>query len=285
MSRARSAADRAAAYGRETAARVPGYDRTLAALDRDRRSGGALLAGALAFRLFAALLPLALLATVALGYAANHQQGAVTDAGDAMGIRASLLQSFAESSKLSSGTRWTVAAFGAAALLWSAMAAARAIRAAHALAWHGAVGQFAKPVQAGLVLIAGLLALAAVWSAVGWAREHLGLLVGLLVAFAAVVPFFGIWLVIASLLPHGEAPWRALVPGALVVAAGLQIIHLGTVLFLTGRVERASATYGSFGAALTILVWLYVISRLIVGSAMLNATLWQRRATGIIRTG
>jgi len=33
------------------------------------------------------------------------------------------------------------------------------------------------------------------------------------------------------------------------------------VLFVAGKVERASATYGSFGAALTILVWLYVVSR------------------------
>ena len=172
-----------------------------------------------------------------------------------------------------------MAAFGVAALLWASMAAARAIRAAHALAWQGSITPFTKPLHAALVLIAAVLALAAVWSSVGWAREHLGLLAGLLVAFAAVVPFFAIWLAIARLLPHDDAPWRALVPGALVVGAGLQIIHLGTVLFLTGRVERASATYGSFGAALTILVWLYVISRLIVGSAMLNATLWHRRAT------
>jgi uncharacterized BrkB/YihY/UPF0761 family membrane protein len=221
-------------------------------------------------------LPLALVITVALGYAANN--ATVVDAGDSVGIRASLLESFAQSSKLSTGTRWTVAAFGVAALLWASIAAARAIRAAHALAWQGRVEQFTKPIHAALVLIAALLALALVWSAVGWAREHLGLLPGLVVAFAAVVPFFAIWLGIASLLPHDEAPWRALVPGALLVAAGLQIIHLGTVLFLTDRVERASATYGSFGAALTILVWLYVISRLIVGSAMLNATLWQRRA-------
>jgi uncharacterized BrkB/YihY/UPF0761 family membrane protein len=135
VSRVRVTAGRAAAYGLGAIARVPGYERSLAALDRDRRSGGALLAGALAFRLFAALLPLALLITVALGYAANREPDAIVDAGDAVGVRASLPQSFAESSKLSTGTRWTVALFGAAALLWAAMAAARAIRAAHALAW------------------------------------------------------------------------------------------------------------------------------------------------------
>ena len=92
------------------------------------------------------------------------------------------------------------------------------------------------------------------------------------------MPFFAIWLGVAALLPHADAPWTALIPGAALVAIGMQIIHLGTVLFVAGKVERASATYGAFGAAFTVLVWLYVASRVIVASAMLNAALWRRRA-------
>ena len=60
------------------------------------------------------------------------------------------------------------------------------------------------------------------------------------------------------------------------VGVGLQIVHLGTVLFVSGQVERASATYGPLGVAFTILVWLFVVSRVVVGSAMLNATVWRR---------
>ena len=110
----------------------------------------------------------------------------------------------------------------------------------------------------------------------GWARANLGV-AGIVVAVAALVPFFAIWLGVSILLPHGEAPWQALAPGALLVAVGMQVVHLGTVLFVADRVERASATYGSFGAALTVLVWLYVVSRVIVASAMLDAALWERR--------
>jgi membrane protein len=95
-------------------------------------------------------------------------------------------------------------------------------------------------------------------------------------ALVALIPFFAIWLALELLLPHGDAPWQALVPGALLVAVGMQVVHLGTVLFLGNRIEHASATYGSFGAALTMLVWLYIVSRVIVGSAMLNAALWHR---------
>ena len=257
--------------------RVPGGGAALAAFERDQRRGGGLLAGALAFRLFAALLPLALLVAVALGYAATLDEDGADAAADAVGIRRALLDSFAESAALSSGTRWTVVLAGIAALMWSATSAARAIRAAHVLAWEGGVGRFSRPVAAGAVLILAVVGFAAVWGAVGWARANLGV-AGVVVAVAAIAPFFAIWLGVSILLPHGTAPWKALAPGALLVAVGMQVVHLGTVLFVADRVERASATYGSFGAALTILVWLYVVSRVIVGSAMLDAALWERRS-------
>ena len=258
------------------ASRAPGYEAAATALAHDRHNGGALLAGALAFRLFGALLPLALLAAVLLGYASTVDRSSPEDVGETVGIRTALLESVAESSRLSSGTRWTVIAFALFALVWSATSAAKAIRAVHSLAWDGRVARLGRAVQAGLVLIVTLLAFTLVWAIVGGARSRLGD-AGLLVAFGAVVLFFAIWLAVSRLLPHDDASWTALVPGALLVAAGMQLTHLGTVLFLSGRVERASATYGSLGVAFTLLLWLFVVSRVIVASAMLNSALWERR--------
>jgi membrane protein len=269
--------ERARRRAAELAPRTPGFEHALQAFNRDRRSGGGLLAGALAFRLFGAMLPFALLLTVLLGYAATLDQQAPRKAADAVGIGQALLESVAESSKLSSGTRWLVAASALVALLWSATSAARAIRAVHSLAWEGGIGRFGRPLGAALVLIATIAATAAVMGASGRARAELGS-GGLLLSLAAIVAFFAIWLGASSLLPHGGAPWTALVPGAVLVALGLQVVHLGTVLFIAGRVERASETYGSLGVAFTILFWLYIVSRVIVASAMLNAALWGQRA-------
>lgn len=269
--------DRARSRALKLAPRAPGYEQALQAFNRDRRSGGGLLAGALAFRLFGALLPFALLLTVLFGYVATVDEGAPGDVGGAIGVREALLRSVAESSKLSSGTRWLVAASALVALLWSATSAARAIRAVHSLAWEGGVGRFGRPLRAALVLIATIAASAAVIGAAGWARAELGF-GGLAITVAAFVAFFGIWLAVARLLPHADAPWTELIPGAVLVALGVQLIHLATVLFIAGRVERASATYGSLGVAFTILFWLYVVSRVIVASAMLNAALWGARA-------
>jgi uncharacterized BrkB/YihY/UPF0761 family membrane protein len=49
---------------------------------------------------------------------------------------------------------------------------------------------------------------------------------------------------------------------------------------LVPRLGRSSELYGSLGAATVILLWLYIIARLITLSAFLNATLWERRVAG-----
>ena len=253
----------------------PASKPALATFDRDRRMGGHLLAAALAFRLFAVLLPLALLVAVTLGYAATLDRSAPGDAGEAVGISEATLQSLAESSKLESETRWLVAASAVIMLLYTAVKAARAVHAAHSLAWTGGVERVVHPFRAGLVLIAAVAAIALVWGAVGRSRAELGA-GGLIVGVLAVIPYSAVWLAVSLALPHADARWTALLPGAAVVGAGLELIHLGTVLFISGQVERASDTYGPLGVAFTILVWLFLISRVVVGSAMLNSVLWQR---------
>lgn len=263
---------------RRTLTRAPGYPVAATTARRDQRFGGGLLAGALAFRLFGALLPLGLLVAVLLGYAASDR-AAVDEAADTLGIGRSVLESIAESSKLTGGTRWPVGAFAVIALLLAAFSAARAIRAAHSLAWTGGVERMQRPLAAALVLMGVLVVFAVVWWLLARARAELGI-GGVILSVAAAPVFFAVWLGAAALLPHADAPWTALVPGAVIVGVGVQVLHLATVLFVAGRLERASATYGSFGAALTILVWLYVLSRVIVASAMLNAELWQRRRGG-----
>jgi membrane protein len=260
----------------ELAPRAPGYDHAMVVFSRDRRHGGGLLAGALAFRLFGAMLPLALLVAVILGYAATVDSTAPEQAGEATGISEAVLESVAESSKLTAGTRWVVGVTALVALVWAAMSAARAIRAVHSIAWRGSVGRFRRPLPAAFALLAVLAACALIFGVAGRARAESGAL-GLVVTLASLFGFFAVWLGAELLLPHEDAPWTALVPGATLFALGVQLVHLATALFIAGRVERASETYGSLGVAFTLLFWLYVVSRVIVASAMLNAALWEER--------
>ena len=261
----------------EIVPRAPGAEAALAALGRDRQYGGGLLAGALAFRLFGALLPFALLLAVILGYVTTVERDAAAQAADATGISETVLLSVGSSAKLSTGTRWVVMAGAVIALLWAAIWAARAIRAVHHIAWSGGVERMGKPLHGAVVLVGAIIAVALVISGASAAREQLGA-IGLLFSFAATAAFFGMWLWLEWLLPHADAPLRALIPGAILVSLGIQLVHLTTVLFIGAKVARASATYGSLGVAFTVLAWLYILSRIIVASAMLNAARWERHA-------
>jgi uncharacterized BrkB/YihY/UPF0761 family membrane protein len=101
--------------------------------------------------------------------------------------------------------------------------------------------------------------------------------IGLLAAIIAVSLYAVLWLFLSMGLPHGDAPWTALVPGAIAVAVGIVGLHLVSVYYVTRKVSSASQLYGSLGAAVAILGWTYLVGRLIVFSAVLNATLWHQR--------
>ena len=66
-------------------------------------------------------------------------------------------------------------------------------------------------------------------------------------------------------------------PGALAGALGLELIHVFTAYVLVPYASAKEGTYGALGAAAALLLGLFFVSRLIVGAAVLNATLWERR--------
>ena len=103
-------------------------------------------------------------------------------------------------------------------------------------------------------------------------------LAGLVLALLSVGVYAGIWFWLSLLLPHGDAPWTALIPGALLVGFGVQILHLVTVYYVTRRVSTSSSLYGPIGAAVAILGWAYLVGRLTVASAVLNVSLYNRNA-------
>jgi uncharacterized BrkB/YihY/UPF0761 family membrane protein len=109
-----------------------------------------------------------------------------------------------------------------------------------------------------------------------WAREALGVS-GLVLTLLLVALYSAGALWMMLLLPHREVRWTALLPGAVLVGVGIEGLHIFAALYLVPRLGRSGELYGSLGAATVILLWLYIIARLITLSAFLNATLWERR--------
>ena len=82
-------------------------------------------------------------------------------------------------------------------------------------------------------------------------------------------------------LPHAPTSARALTPGALLMAVGADVLHLLTTYWIGHLVARKTSTYGAVGIALAVLLWVYILGRIMVGSAGLNAALWYRREEGV----
>jgi uncharacterized BrkB/YihY/UPF0761 family membrane protein len=255
--------------------RIPALDAVIGAGQRDSRSGGSVLAGALAFRLFVPLLPFALLVVAILGYATTENADAPTSIAHSLGVREATLMTIADSAKLSSGDRIGVIAFGLFALIVSSLAAVRALRAIHALAWGMPLVRFPRALAAAIAFIGWTTVFVGLWALGGWARKTLGP-AGIPVTITLLGGFFALWLVVSMMLPHPPGlSWRAFVPGAVLVAVGMEAIHLATVLYISHKAERVSASYGALGIALVLLLWLYLLGRLMVASAFLNATVWE----------
>ena len=281
-SRAHELAERAGEYAETTASRVeglrprvPALDRALRAHERDRRVGGSLLAGALAFRLFVSLLPFALLLVALLGFAASEDSSASQDISSAIGMSGATLSSIANSAKLSQGAQLSVIAFALFALGIASVSAVRALRIVHALAWGLPLRRFQRTAAAAAAFVGWSTLFFGLWALGGWSRASLGA-AGLPITIALLGGFFLLWLAVSRELPHPEGlSWRAFLPGAALVAAGMEAIHLATVLYLSHKAEQASASYGALGTALVLLLWLYFLGRLIVAAAFLNAAVWE----------
>jgi uncharacterized BrkB/YihY/UPF0761 family membrane protein len=136
-----------------------------------------------------------------------------------------------------------------------------------------------------LGLIGGILALLAtnlVADQVRAGAKGLASEVTVLVATAAgqVVVLALLWLALSYALRPVAVRWTALLPGALLFAAGFQRFSLAVAVYFAPRAARASTLYGSLGVALTLLVSLFLFARLAVAAAELDAALWERRHPG-----
>ena len=61
-----------------------------------------------------------------------------------------------------------------------------------------------------------------------------------------------------------------MLPGAVLVAAGMVVLQFLTVYFFSRYIEDKTETYGAIGASLAILFWAYLLGRLVVTSAFLE---------------
>ena len=244
--------------------------------DRDRRVVGNVLAGAVAFRLFAYLLPLVLVVVTVLGIAFGVDHDSPAEIGDRLGLSRYVIESVTTASRESHRSRWVLVPLTLWAIYWGGRGAARVLSAAHALAWDRPVERLPRSGVAALAAFASAVVVVASLGALQVLRQLSGGL-GLAFVVLEVALLVGLALAVDVVLPHHpDAGARDLLPGAVLVGVGLWVLHVVSAYFLASRIASASELYGSLGVAAALLAWLFVLGRLLVAAAVLNATLWHR---------
>ena len=251
-------------------------DTAYQAIDRDMMSGGGLIAGALAFRLFLVSLPLTLVFVSLLGLLSHLgivSPDALSDSFGLTGLVATTISSSGDTSAWGDIVTLCITVPTVLYFLWQLV---RALELTHRMAW----GMPLERVHVSARTVGWACAATLVWIAIGaatsWLRESFGL-VGLVGAFLFVLAVFVFWLFASWFLPHPRLPITALAPGAMIAALGMQGLQIVMIFYIAPKAEHASATYGALGVATAMLTYLYFAGRLIVAGAVLNATYWERR--------
>ena len=277
----RSRADALRDVGRRAAAtartRVPGGPALVESAEREFLAGSGLLAGGVAYRLFLWLLPFGLVLAAIGSFWSEADPDGIQDTAEHFGFPVTVARSARTGFETGSHGRWYLLVTGIVLLLWFGASAVRSLRIAHALAWAVPTTRLRRPLHASVLFTGVIVGALALGLAARWLRHTAGAGAELPALLVLLVVYVAAATGVMLLLPHGEAPWTALLPGAAVVAIGIQLMHVLVVLYLAPKLEHSTKLYGSLGAATVILLWLYLIARLLVSAAFLNATLWDRK--------
>ena len=256
--------------------KLPGGPLVREVLENERELGGGLIAGGVAFRIFLWLVPFGLVAAAVLSFWSEQDPDGLESAARRFGVGAAAAHAASEALQLSERSTLFILLFGLVFLAWFTLGAVRALLLAYALAWRLAPPRIRRPFR--VIVVFNALYLLAFLSSAGeaWLEAAIGSTalfgIALTFAFTTAIALCAMWL-----LPHRATHVGELLPGAVLVAAGHQLVQVAVLFYFAPRLGRSEETYGAFGTAATMLVWLYVLSRLITGAAFLNATLWDRR--------
>jgi uncharacterized BrkB/YihY/UPF0761 family membrane protein len=238
-----------------------------------------LLAGGLAYRLFFWFVPLGLVFAAVLSFWVDEDRVGLQDAARNFGISGASTQSAMKAIAEQHHARWYFLVAGLVLLVWSGIGVIRALNVAHSVAWNLRPEKLRRPVFAGLVFSGIVTSLIIVSASTQYLREHYGE-IGLWLTLSLFVFYLVVVLWVMDKLPHRSTSWRDLLPGALLVALGTEAIHIVVVLYLVPKLGHSSELYGALGTATVILLWLYLLARLLVAAAFLNAALWDHRTQG-----
>jgi uncharacterized BrkB/YihY/UPF0761 family membrane protein len=221
--------------------------------ERDHENFGSVLGSAVAFRLFLFLFALIVL-SVGAG-ALLLGQGWVGDGlADDLGITGTIATEVDEALREGESAGLLLVIGGLISTAWAGKNLAVTLAAASASAWRLTRPAGMTSVRTVGVVIAVIAVIAIVATVIRLVQDASGVIV----------------------LPRATRDPSALLPGALLVGAIFAALGWVSQFYLVPRLESGSEALGGIGIAGVILGWLFIASRIMVGSLAVNAVLYER---------
>jgi uncharacterized BrkB/YihY/UPF0761 family membrane protein len=246
--------------------------------ERDRVLAGSLVAGAVAYRMFLVLVPFVVVLVALAGFFVDLSQVSAEKMVAKLGMLGLVASSVTATAEISTTSRWTMLIIGLWILLLTSRSLARALRTAHALAWGMPLEHWPGALQASLAVMGGMLFAVLLMLALS-ALSTTSIIVNIIGTLVTAVALLIGWAWVSSVLPHRDVGWRGLLPGSTLLAISMMLVNMAIVYF-TWRAQHASSFYGALGLSIVLLFWLYVLARVIIAAAVLNASYYVRE-TGI----
>ena len=251
--------------------------------------GGGNLAASLTYFAFLSLFPLLLVAASVLGFAlANDEAGQRELANRLAGSIPGLGETLSENVEALVDSRNAVGIVGVLGALWSGTALARASSFAFSRVYRKPEnGDFIHTQLWAIGSTVGLGALALLATGVGAAlpaiafSDAAGALLGLLGIVAGFILDLALFTACYRFLNRSlPRPITRVWRGALIPAAGWTVLKFVGSWYAKQTTEGSTAIFGTLGSVVGILVILYLVSRLFIYGAELNAVLREREETG-----
>jgi uncharacterized BrkB/YihY/UPF0761 family membrane protein len=250
-------------------------DTVFSVIERDTVTGGPVLAGAVAFRVFLFMVPYVFVLVAGLGVASDAAGDSPSELARKAGIGGLAAQSITDVGNLSFWSRTGALLIGGFALLIAARTVVKVLFIIHSLIWGIPVQKPKSTTRAAAVFVGIVTVGLAFATFVGWLRDRsfIGGLVGMVLF--VLVPT-GAWLVVSWFLPRASGTtWSSLLPGAVLFGVGTAFLHVFTVYWIAHQISTKSDRYGALGTALALLLWAFIFGRVIVAAATLNAARWR----------
>lgn len=250
-------------------ARFRWLDAVLQVTDRFGAVGGGPLSSSIALATFVSLFPLLLVIIAVVGFVSSSDADFALDLIRELGLRGSAADTARDALETAESSRRAASVVGLVGLLWSGLGVVGSLQTALNAVWQvKGRGLLDRLVALRWLLGAGLLflvtaALGPVLRVAPGPAKPLTILVGLLLTTVLFVWTY-------TSLGNSNVGWRTNLPGAVLVAVGVEILKAVGSLYVPRAVASSSGLYGSLGVVFAVLAWLLLYGRLIVYGAVVN---------------